>query len=214
MARARTAEAKQARRDEILAAAGALLAAERYDELTMSSVARAAGVAKGTPYLYWASKEELFLAALQDEYVRFLADLADAVRACPSEVPAVAGRIAALIVARPRLAALIGLLHAVLEQNATVEAVVSFKRALLHGGVGVAAALVERFPWLGPEAAMRLLLRVHGAMVAYRQMSDPSPTLAAALEQPDLALFRIDVERDLRELVHDLLIAARERSHG
>ncbi len=36
----------------------------------------------------------------------------------------------------------------------------------------------------------------------------------SALEDPELAVFRIDVERDLRELVHDLLIAEKERSHG
>ena len=214
VARARTAAAKQARREQILTAAVELLACGRYETLTMSAVASAAGVAKGTPYLYWATKEELFLAALQEEYGSFLRDLAVAVRACSPEVPLVAERIAAEVVGHSRLAALIGLLHAVLEQNASVAAVIGFKRSLLVGGLEVAAALCERFPWLGIESATRLLLRLHGAMVAYRQMSDPSPILEAALEDPELAVFRIDVERDLRDLVHDLLIAARERGHG
>jgi AcrR family transcriptional regulator len=214
VARARTAAAKQARREEILATAGELLASERYDALTMSSVARGAGVAKGTLYLYWATKEELFLEALQDEYARFLAELAAAVRAGPAEVPAVAARVAAEVVAHPRLAALVGILHAVLERNASVDAIVAFKRALLAGGAEVAAALCERLPWLGLGPALQLLLRLHGAMVAFRQMADPPPMLALALRAPELSVFRVDIERDLRELVHDLLIAAKERTHG
>ena len=81
MSRARSVEAKLARREQILSAAVELLAHERYEQLTMASVARAAGLAKGTPYLYWRTKEELFLAALQEEYGAYLIGLARAIRA-------------------------------------------------------------------------------------------------------------------------------------
>jgi len=214
MPRARTAEEKQARREEILAAAVELLSVERYDDVTMASIARAARVGKGTPYLYWPTKEELFLSALQREYVAFLAELASAIRACEATIPAVARRTAAEVAARPRLLALLALLHAVLEHNARLEAVVAFKRALLEGGFEVAQALCERLPWLRLPAATALLLRLHGAMVAYRQMADPPPVVLAALEAPELALLRVDLEVELRELVHDLLVAARERVDG
>ncbi|MFE3324568.1 TetR/AcrR family transcriptional regulator [Streptomyces sp. NPDC059176] len=54
------------RRRQILDATAALLLGDGYDALTVSKVAARAGVAKGTVYLYFDSKQEL-LAALQAE---------------------------------------------------------------------------------------------------------------------------------------------------
>lgn len=62
-------EAKQRRRAEILACAARVFAERGYPGTDMQAVADAAGVAKGTLYLYFASKEELFLAAT-DEGIR------------------------------------------------------------------------------------------------------------------------------------------------
>jgi AcrR family transcriptional regulator len=211
MGRARSAEAKLARREQILAAAAELLRHEPYEELTMASVARAAGLAKGTPYLYWRSKEELFLTALQEEYLAFLRDLVPAVRAVPPTPEAIGTALVDELLGRERLVALIGQVHVALERNAPVEAVIAFKRALVAGGVEVAVALNERLPWLPIQDAARLLVRVHGALVALRQMADPPAPIRAALDLPDLAILRVDLAVDLRELVLDLLIAARAR---
>jgi AcrR family transcriptional regulator len=211
MARARSAEAKLARREQILSAAVDLLSRERYEQLTMASVAHSAGLAKGTPYLYWRTKEELFLAALQDEYGAFLGGLVVAIRATQGTPESVADAMTRELVPRQRLISMIGLLHAVLEPNAPVEAVIGFKRALLSGGLEVAVALSERLPWLALEDATRLLLRMHCMIVAVRQMGDPPEPIRRALEQPDLALLRVDLAVDIRELLLDLLIAARAR---
>ncbi|MEQ1500930.1 MAG: TetR family transcriptional regulator [Myxococcota bacterium] len=214
MARARTAEAKLARREQILAAAVELLHDEAYAALTMASVARAAGLAKGTPYLYWRTKEELFLAALQEQYTELFAAIERAVRAAPPTIPAIADALVAEVLARPRVVALIGLVHVGLEQNAPVDAVIAFKRSLVVGGLGVAVALHDHLPWLSLERAARLLVRFHGAIVALRQMADPPAPIRAALEHPDLALLRVEFAADLRELVVDLLIAARVRAES
>src|SRR5208337_2090444 len=55
-----------AKRDRIIAAALRLFAHQPYQEVTMDTVAREAGVAKGTLYLYFASKEALYLGILSD----------------------------------------------------------------------------------------------------------------------------------------------------
>jgi TetR/AcrR family acrAB operon transcriptional repressor len=49
-----------ARIQHILEVAGRLFAHYGYDKTTMDDIAREAGVAKGTLYLYWPSKEALF----------------------------------------------------------------------------------------------------------------------------------------------------------
>ena len=54
------------KRERILAAALRLFANQTYQAVTMDRVAEAAGVAKGTLYLYFPSKEELYLGILSD----------------------------------------------------------------------------------------------------------------------------------------------------
>ena len=60
--RARSAMARAEREDDILMAAELLLRQLGYDAMTMQAVATAAGLAKGTLYLYFTSRETLVLA--------------------------------------------------------------------------------------------------------------------------------------------------------
>lgn len=63
------------RREEILDAGESLLVTKGLDAVTMADVAQAAGLAKGTVYLYFTAKTEL-LAALRARYLdRFSARL-------------------------------------------------------------------------------------------------------------------------------------------
>jgi AcrR family transcriptional regulator len=55
-----------AKRERILAAALKLFAHEPYQTVTMDRIAEAAGVAKGTLYLYFPSKDALYLGVLSD----------------------------------------------------------------------------------------------------------------------------------------------------
>jgi len=55
-----------AKRERILAAALKLFAHEAYQAVTMDRVAETAGVAKGTLYLYFPSKDALYLGVLSD----------------------------------------------------------------------------------------------------------------------------------------------------
>jgi AcrR family transcriptional regulator len=96
----RLAEATRAeRRADILAAALACFARTGYHGTTMAEVAEAAEVSKGTPYLYFASKEALFID-LHDEWDCGLSDrisaevgaLSDEERASPRRVLLVVAR--------------------------------------------------------------------------------------------------------------------------
>src|SRR5208283_5703190 len=55
-----------AKRERILGAALKLFAHEPYQAVTMDRVAQTAGVAKGTLYLYFQSKDALYLGVLSD----------------------------------------------------------------------------------------------------------------------------------------------------
>ncbi|WP_373974289.1 TetR/AcrR family transcriptional regulator [Chitinibacter sp. SCUT-21] len=57
---------KEARPQEILAAALCLFVEKGYAATKIEDIARAAGVTRGTPYLYFANKEEIFKAVISE----------------------------------------------------------------------------------------------------------------------------------------------------
>jgi len=57
---------KEARPQEILQAALQLFVEKGYAATKIEDIARAAGVTRGTPYLYFANKEELFKALIRE----------------------------------------------------------------------------------------------------------------------------------------------------
>lgn len=59
-----------AKRDQILDGAKRVFAANGYDGSSMNDITRAAGVSKGTIYVYFNNKEELFAALIQRERER------------------------------------------------------------------------------------------------------------------------------------------------
>jgi AcrR family transcriptional regulator len=74
------------REARILDAAGDLLLAYGYRKVTIDDVARRADVGKGTIYLHWASKLELFATVLMREAVALAEAQLARLRADPAEV--------------------------------------------------------------------------------------------------------------------------------
>ncbi len=66
---------RQARAERILEAAAALIERWGYNKTTMDDIARQAGVAKGTLYLHWKTKEDLFRALYYHESVKLAVDV-------------------------------------------------------------------------------------------------------------------------------------------
>ena len=65
--RARSPEQKAERRAQILAAAATFFEQERFEAISLASIARKAGVTKAALYRYFSSKEALFLGLYLDE---------------------------------------------------------------------------------------------------------------------------------------------------
>lgn len=97
------------RADRILDAAGVLLTRLGYRKVTIEDIANEAGIGKGTIYLHWRTKENLFQALLLRESLHAAESLLERVEETPEEVlPHRFHRAAFLYTQRnPLLAALI-----------------------------------------------------------------------------------------------------------
>ncbi|MBE6474318.1 MAG: TetR/AcrR family transcriptional regulator [Actinomyces succiniciruminis] len=81
--------------ERILTAAAELVARHGPQKTTVAEIARAAGVGKGTAYLYWPSKEELLLALLAHELVGWIGSVRAEVVRDPEQLRL--SRLAALL---------------------------------------------------------------------------------------------------------------------
>jgi AcrR family transcriptional regulator len=77
---------RRGRADRILDTARDLLLAWGYRRVTIDELARRAGVGKGTIYLHWRSREEVFHAVSAREAAAMADAIVDAVRNDPAEV--------------------------------------------------------------------------------------------------------------------------------
>jgi AcrR family transcriptional regulator len=210
--RARNDEDKQARRAAILTEAGVLLGEHPYARITMAQVARACGLAKGTLYLYFRSKEELFLALLERELVDWLASLQAQLSACKDASPELLGQaFAASLQPRRTLTELLVILHTILERNVDAEVALAFKAVLRDQLEHSGAALESACPALEPGSGPRTLLRLYALLIGMHQVAHPSPAVAGILAREDMAALRLDFVPDLAQSIAHMLRGATHR---
>lgn len=186
---AMTGEDKQRRRRDLLDAALTLFR-ERRDLPPVSTIASAAGLAKGTVYLYFASKEEIFIALLEDEFSRLFEGLGAIIADLPASPAKAARRFAESysdhILAQDSLLPLAALANGVLEQNLPVEALRRFKTMLADGIVVAGARLEGLFGNLEPGRGATLLLQTYALTLGLWQALDYPEALRPLLDEPAL----------------------------
>ena len=183
-------------------AAARLFEQQSYEALTVDAVAKASRLAKGTVYLYFPSKEAIFLELLTGELVAWFDALAEPLDALGrGDTRGVAELLAGTLGARPTLRRLLALLHQTLERNVDTASVRNFKHGLLSVMAPTAKRLEERLPELRPGEGFRLLLHLNALVIGVGQMSDVSAVVREVLEAPELAGFRVDFVTRLAELL-------------
>lgn len=177
-ARARSPDAKRARRHFILTTAEQILRSDGFDAFTMNSLAKTTGLAKGTLYLYFSSREELVLALyihLNDDWVdRFL--LAEKAH-LPPDYAALCTRFYQSFAADALLVDLAGRAASGLEPYVATPAKVTAKRAYARAARRISGIFYQNFD-CDPAQAQRLawafLAALSGAQQRAIEMQDNS----------------------------------------
>lgn len=214
--RARKDAQKAERRETILRAAWELFQDATYSAITMAEVAERAHLAKGTLFLYFGTKEELFLALTEEQLGQWF-DAVDAGLSAterPASVGAVVSIICAALAARPAMERLLAIQATVLEQNIDRETALRFKRMLLEHTTRTGALLEAVLPFLAPGQGAQTLLRLHALVVGLQHLADPAPVVRPLLDEPGLHLFAIDFTHELSETLRALLLGLEYESRG
>lgn len=206
-----TEQDREQRRRVLLDAAHQLYR-ERNALPPVADIASAAGLAKGTVYLYFRTKEEIFVALLEDSFAHMFAALAPLLAQLDLEQPGAAARYAQAYTALVRnsgdLLQLAALGNTVLEKNLPLEAMQRFKLNLAQGMTAAGALLERRARARAPGWGATLLLQTYALTLGLWQALDFPDVLRGFLQQPALRVLERDFHAELEAAVERLWSAA------
>lgn len=205
--RARTPEQKQARKNAIVQAAKQLMADTSIDAITIGALADCSGLARGTAYSYFTSKEALFLSVMESDLRHWIDELSLQVEAMSATdardaLPALIG---SSLWRHPRLLDLMAALHTTLETRASENDIRQFKLALTDL-MRPFEALIEAKCQLAQGAGYSFLVTTNALAIGLGQMGRPSPRVTAIMDtEPSLGRFKIDFEQQFTQTLRSVL---------
>lgn len=209
--RAVVPEEKTERRAAIIAAAQTLLHRNPAATFSVEALARRAGLAKGTVYLYFRTREEVLLAV----HERQSDDLFDVVeRALASPGADVRGVLAAgmgYMRSHPEFYPLAANCRGMLDTNISMQAALDFKIGIGQRLSAIGRLIEALFPGLAAGEGAALLMNSYALIVGLWQLADTPPALRSAMDRPEMVVFRMDYEHQLTAALLDLWQSAERR---
>ena len=201
---------KDDRKNDICVSAHQLYENMDFDQIKMIDIADHVGLAKGTLFLYFRTKEELFLELLIREYDRWFqgADrlLTSGIKGSETAwKQAIQEYIGESLENQTILYRLVAILHSVLERNISLDTAVRFKAFLVDHIRRTGELIEEVLPTLRGGKGGKLLIQLHALIIGFANISQPAPVLKEAIEAQGLDEFQVDFKSWFREAVNIFL---------
>jgi AcrR family transcriptional regulator len=199
--RAYTDEAKQERENRIISAAESLLMEQGYYAINMDQVARAAGLAKGTVYLYFKTKEELFLKVFERQSAAWGMEIEQALSATAK--PPLIDLLVNTTADKPLFTRLVALSPVIFEYNIPLEQLRQHKLWVFSSLYQLGGRLEAAYD-LPPAQGTQLLLRMFVIVAGLEGFAHPSP-ITREVYDTEPSLVTLDFATELRTLLTLLL---------
>jgi len=203
---------KTERREAIVQAAAALLRRDPSATFSVEELARRAGLAKGTVYLYFGTREEVLLAL----HERQSQELFDVVERALAAADSHGGRVVegglAFLRAHPEFYPVAGNCRNMLDTNIGTEAALAFKAAIARRLEPLGRRIEEIYPGLAAGEGIALLTNCYALIIGLWQQIDPPRCLREVMHLPELAIYGVDLEKQLVAAVLDLWEGVERRS--
>jgi AcrR family transcriptional regulator len=203
-------EQKQERRQAIINAALLLFQRSPYDQVSMNKIAQKANIAKGTVYIYFKTKEELFLTLLMELGERFWNEYDAALQQVKSDE--LDNRIDTFIFLMEKLfdnhtdlIRLRAIVHIILENNINYDMALFFKQ-ISHERMLTTGILLEScFPFLNSGDGAQFVAQMDIIILGFSQVEEPPPMMKEIIEKENLHLFKVDFKKNVLGLIKNLL---------
>ena len=202
-------EAKSQRRAAIVRAAEALSSQDMA--CSMDSLARKSGLAKGTLYLYFRTREELMLA-VHEKQTHELFDVVEKALADPAaSAQSVLRAGMRYLKAHAEFYPLAANCRHMLDTNVSMEAALAFKLGVSRRLQTLGERIEQLYSGLRPGEGAQLLMNSYAMIIGLWQQADPPACLRPVMQRPEMKIFRIDFEKQLTAALLDLWEAAARR---
>ena len=198
-------EDKEERRQAILDAAQKLYVKHPDRMASVSEVAAAAHLAKGTVYLYFPSKEEMLLALHERHVAEFFARLMQRLAAKkPADFDAVFAITLRDLIRGPGYLSLTSRCFGLMDREIPADAALAFKARVAATLQAAGAGLERHFPLLPPGAGVTMLLHSYGLIVGLWQLLHPNERFGKAMDRPELRALKRDYETEIEQALRAL----------
>lgn len=197
---------KAARRDVILEAARVLYLQDSRQLPSVARIAEMAGLAKGTVYTYFTTKEEIFAALLAESLDAVLGLLAKGLSRADPSLDALIDTYVTFIETHPEVSRLDAMAYQ-LERNLSPEALHTHKlRATM--GLVAGGGLLEAALGLPAGRGVKILSRIYALTRGLWQWLDYPPEMQAVLNEPVFAPIRPDFRTELVDALREYVRGA------
>ena len=212
--RATNIEDKLEKRQVILAAAFQIFKNTSYNEVTMSAVAGKAKTAKGTLFLYYPTKEEMFLALMEEQLIEWFdaVDIElDALKKKPS-IPEISTLLASSLERRKEFTRLLAIHSTVLEKNVSYESIFRHKQVIMQRLTGTGLRLEKLLPFFRAGQGAYFILQCQALVVGLWHLADPTPVACKVIEKEGLTAFKLDFGLEFQNILISLLYGIEKQS--
>lgn len=197
--RAITDEQKEERRQAILRSAQRLFEETSYNSLSMAQIAANADVAKGTIFLYFETKEELFLALAWQEYQKCFTEINTGLSkylslATACSIEEFVDILRSALIENQVLLRLIAIISVILEQNINYTTALNFKLMLAEQISHTSMLLEKTMPFLRQGEGRMILLQLQVLAIGIQHLSEPAPIIKQAIIDERLEMFRVNFD--------------------
>lgn len=204
-------EDKSERRAAIVRAAEELLARAPMGTFSVEEIARRAGLAKGTVYLYFGTREEVLLAVHGAGAQRLFDAVSRALESRRAGAGAVVRATLRFLREQPGFLPLAATCRGMLEDNVGDRAALEFKLALAARLADLGTRIERIYPALARGGGVALLMNSYALMIGLWQLADTPACLREAMQRPELGAVRIDFEKQLAAALIGLWESAARR---
>ena len=214
-ARAIATEDKAERRQEILDAVEALYLRHPDRMPSVAEVADKAGVAKGTVYLYFPSKEEMLLALHELHVERFFTQLGKKLREPgPLDFDDIFPVTRDHMIRVPGYLALTSRCFGMMDREIAIETAVAFKARVAQILMAAGSGLERHFKGLGHGGGVVILMHSYALIVGLWQLLHPNERFGKAMDRPELKVVMLDYEAEVEKALRALWAGATNPKGG
>lgn len=206
---------KKIKKELLVRAAISLFNKSSFEKISMDQIAKKAGVAKGTLYLYFKTKEELFLEIHRLDYDAWFEAFQNFLRSKKPGLSSaeLASWITNSLKENQRTVRLMAIASALLEKNVVFDSALRFKDSVRKSVLESAPELCRALKLKTSDEAVLFLTYLHALIIGLWHHAEPAPIVVKVLNSsPDFAVFRIDFFQTLELGIISILSGIQKNS--